>query len=59
MMQLKDNITQSKVETKIEIHEIINEKDEWEEKCKIEAMIVETLQEYLISLEQDYHGIVK
>ena len=44
--------------TKDKIQEIINEKNEWEEKRKVEAMTVETLQEYLKSLEQDYHNIV-
>ena len=34
-------------------------KNDWEERCEVEKMIVEALQKYLTSLEQDYHNIVK
>ena len=58
MMQLKED-NQDNVSSRIRLHQITSEKNDLEEKCEVEAMTVDALQEHLTSLELDYQHIVK
>ena len=58
MFHLKEE-NNSTVSTNIKIHQITSEKNDWEERYEVEAMIVQALQEHLKSLESDYKKIIK
>ena len=47
------------VSFRLKIHQIASEKNEWEERCEVEAMTVDMLQEHLTSLELDYQRIAR
>ena len=58
MTQLKED-NHDNVSSRIRLHQITSEKNDWEERYEVEAMTVDTLQKYLKSLELDYQHTAK